>query len=248
MPQPNKRLTAERLHKLSELGFCWSAKEAHNTGSTGSLVSFLAPPTTTPTLMPTSASTAIMVPQTITLLPKNSVAVRASPLTHRFASDVSVGYTSVSKSNSEEQWEDYYEKLKHFKATYGHVIVPRKYDADPKLASWVENQRALWNRDFNQSKDRNNTVTSPVHTNADHYLSPNKGQLHTARHLTQERKEKLDALGFVWSLRSKRIDDHWDEMFKQLLDYKNQHGDCRVPSRYEPNLKLGKVSSDFSTS
>jgi hypothetical protein len=34
--------------------------------------------------------------------------------------------------------------------------------------------------------------------------------------LTKERKEKLDALGFVWSLRNKRIDDHWDEMFRQV--------------------------------
>ena len=34
--------------------------------------------------------------------------------------------------------------------------------------------------------------------------------------LTQERKDKLDALNFVWSLRTKRIDDHWDEMFKQV--------------------------------
>jgi hypothetical protein len=32
------------------------------------------------------------------------------------------------------------------------------------------------------------------------------------RRLTQERKDKLDALGFIWSLRNKRIDDHWDEV------------------------------------
>jgi hypothetical protein len=34
------------------------------------------------------------------------------------------------------------------------------------------------------------------------------------RRLTRERKERLDALGFIWSLRNKRIDDHWDEMFR----------------------------------
>ena len=61
-----------------------------------------------------------------------------------------------------------------------------------------------------------------------------------AKRLTPERKLKLDNLGFVWSLRSKRIEDHWDEMFKQLLAYNEQHGDCLVPSRYEDNLKLGK--------
>ena len=34
--------------------------------------------------------------------------------------------------------------------------------------------------------------------------------------LSQERKEKLEALGFVWSLRSKRIEDHWDLMFRSV--------------------------------
>lgn len=40
------------------------------------------------------------------------------------------------------------------------------------------------------------------------------------KRLTKERKEKLDAIGFVWSLRSKRIDDHWDEMFRQVSAWK----------------------------
>lgn len=60
------------------------------------------------------------------------------------------------------------------------------------------------------------------------------------KRLTKERKEKLDALGFVWSLRSKRVDDHWDTMFQKLVEYKEQHGDCLVPSRYEVEPKLGK--------
>jgi hypothetical protein len=36
------------------------------------------------------------------------------------------------------------------------------------------------------------------------------------KRLSVEKKQKLDELGFVWSLRSKRIDDHWDEMFGQV--------------------------------
>ena len=35
--------------------------------------------------------------------------------------------------------------------------------------------------------------------------------LQQVKRLSQERKEKLDAVGFVWSLRSKRVDDHWDQ-------------------------------------
>lgn len=36
------------------------------------------------------------------------------------------------------------------------------------------------------------------------------------KRLSIERKEKLDKLGFVWSLRTKRIEDHWDDMFRQV--------------------------------
>jgi hypothetical protein len=66
------------------------------------------------------------------------------------------------------------------------------------------------------------------------------GMLTNGKRLSQERKEKLDALGFIWSLRIKRVDDHWDDMYQQLLEYKEKHGDCLVPSRYELNFKLGK--------
>jgi hypothetical protein len=34
-----------------------------------------------------------------------------------------------------------------------------------------------------------------------------------ALHLSVERKERLNALGFVWDLREKRINDYWDYMF-----------------------------------
>jgi Helicase associated domain len=58
--------------------------------------------------------------------------------------------------------------------------------------------------------------------------------------LTSERKEKLDNLGFVWCVRMKQFDDHWDEMFRQLIQYREKHGDCLVPSRCEENVRLGK--------
>lgn len=32
----------------------------------------------------------------------------------------------------------------------------------------------------------------------------------------------------------------WDEMFKQLKEYKEQNGHCRVPQRYKANPQLGR--------
>lgn len=124
---------------------------------------------------------------------------------------------------NEAQWEEMYQRLVQYKQQYGDCLVPRKFEGDPKLATWVETQRVLWNKEVK---------TAVADAEAE------DAQL---KRLTPSRKERLDALGFVWSLRNKRIEDHWDEMFRQLLDYKKVHGDCLVPSRFESNLRLGKV-------
>ena len=150
---------------------------------------------------------------------------------------------------NEAQWEDMYQRLVQFQHQHGHTLVPRKFEADPKLATWVETQRVLWNRDYRNMNQNLSTgtkvnVASTSETTVDTFKSDSfvaAADEDSKKRLTPERKHKLDQLGFVWSLRNKRIEDHWDEMFQQLLEYKNLHGDCLVPSRFEPNLKLGKV-------
>jgi len=124
---------------------------------------------------------------------------------------------------NEAQWEEMYQRLLQYKEQFGDCLVPRKFEGDPKLATWVETQRVLWNKEAK-------SAASGTAETEDAKL----------KRLTPLRKQRLDALGFVWSLRNKRIEDHWDEMFRQLLDYKKVHGDCLVPSRFESNLKLGK--------
>jgi hypothetical protein len=169
-----------------------------------------------------------------------------------------------------------------------NCLVPRKYEADQKLATWVETQRVLWNRDYRdmslpepasvppaasldgktpddewaEEMSKHSTggataedaeelaaamgddammddaqsaaVAAAVEAAAaeavDRHLEDAlkmdgvDGQLDDSLKLTNlgpkrlslERKEKLDVLGFVWSLRNKRIEDHWDEMFRQV--------------------------------
>lgn len=125
---------------------------------------------------------------------------------------------------NEVQWEEMYQRLVQYKQENGDCLVPRKFEGDPKLATWVETQRVLWNKEVK-------IAASGTAEQEDIKV----------KRLTPLRKQRLDSLGFVWSLRNKRIEDHWDEMFRQLLDYKKVHGDCLVPSRFESNLKLGKV-------
>lgn len=180
----------------------------------------------------------------------------------------------------------------HCPANYADImpkdcLVPRKYEEDPRLSTWVETQRALWNRDYRDDKDPAASPEQPPHPGED--MSPiqhttdlagtktpeewadeltkagggtgmddsgdfaseieqsegmtdeeaqqavaaaaveaaaeamdlpldeaEKLILDYPKRLSKERKEKLDALGMVWSLRSKRIEDHWDEMFGQV--------------------------------
>jgi len=166
--------------------------------------------------------------------------------------------------------------------------VPKKYQDDPKLGSWVETQRNLYNREYKQVKPKAdsgasssedlppppaaaampsaeakspeewademekatgaamdvdggveaaamevvNEVTAapddgggkPAAVTAEEAVVQEEAAAGPTKRLTRERKDLLDALGFVWSLRSKRTDDHWDEMYRQLVDYKDKHG------------------------
>jgi hypothetical protein len=200
---------------------------------------------------------------------------------------------------------DMYQRLVRYKEEQGHCLVPRKYVKDPKLSTWVETQRMLWNRDYrnvapivavktaavktvarsgslsgydywtsnsdcpsydcglNTTTQTAECATLPLEphpfriendTPSDTTLTPNQVaaamvSINNGKRLTIEQKRKLDGLGFVWSLRAKKIEDQWDEMFKQLVMYKEEYGDCLVPCRFERNMKLGKwVSCSAVTS
>lgn len=44
------------------------------------------------------------------------------------------------------EWEEKFDRLSAYHATYGHCLVPQKYDKDPGLGNWVMNQRLKRNR------------------------------------------------------------------------------------------------------
>lgn len=276
---PNNRLNADRLQKLESAGFAWSAKNIRKPK-----------------------------PPVVSMTP-----MKKKPVTDH------VSRAQARQRIHDQTWTEMYERLAAYKAKYGDCLVPKKYEEDPKLASWIENQRVLYNRDYKSHEPRSSLFKQDSSYSGIAYPSPSEGKtpeewglemdkgtpateedaaevaatmaeatmevvndvvapiddatmdemgavdeptsdtdvamdspngdgtepmsenmLQQVRRLSQERKEKLDALGFVWSLRSKRVDDHWDLMFNQLKEYKIKHGDCLVPSRYEENFKLGK--------
>jgi hypothetical protein len=58
-------------------------------------------------------------------------------------------------------------------------------------------------------------------------------------HLSQDRIDQLESIGFVWRLEGEdlsqllRDDKTWESAFQRLVMYKDQHGDVNVPNRYK---------------
>jgi hypothetical protein len=75
------------------------------------------------------------------------------------------------------------------------------------------------------TEDESNVVSQAVDSDT---LKPTVGRL------TNARVRKLEALGFVWSVR-----DDWQQHYEELVKFKNENGHTNVPARYEENRKLG---------
>lgn len=97
-------------------------------------------------------------------------------------------------------WSERFAELLQFKEVHGHCLVPHIYPLNPLLSQWVKRQR---------------------------YQFKLKG---IGRHstLTDDRHQKLEAVGFVWHCHHAS----WYEKLDALREYKAQNGDCRVPARY----------------
>ena len=97
--------------------------------------------------------------------------------------------------------------------------VPARYAKNRRLGIWVSAQR--------QQKKIIDTIDES---------KPGR-----SAPLTPERVNLLNELGFTWTIRSRdSLGESWNQRLEELKAYKNQHGDCLVPSRYPPNPELGE--------
>ncbi len=70
-----------------------------------------------------------------------------------------------------DKWENMFQRLLEFKHENGHAVVPHKYEKDRALALWVSTQRREYNK---------------------------KSWYGANRTMREDRRERLDAIGFVW--------------------------------------------------
>ena len=54
--------------------------------------------------------------------------------------------------------------------------------------------------------------------------------------MTEERIERLEDIDFEWDVRR----DVWDRRLDELREYRDKHGDFKVPQDYEPSPSLAK--------
>jgi superfamily II DNA or RNA helicase len=60
-------------------------------------------------------------------------------------------------------------------------------------------------------------------------------QARTKGELSEERTERLNAVGFSWA----PLSETWETMFNALLEYRQRYGDCDVPAKWPENEDLG---------
>jgi hypothetical protein len=93
---------------------------------------------------------------------------------------------------------------------------------------------AKWNMRYNELaefKHEFGHLTVSRITHPDPELSNwayHQSDLFKAGKLSHDKVAKLNELGFIW-------DQKWNQRYSQLLQFKQEHGHCNVPSKYEPN-------------
>jgi hypothetical protein len=73
------------------------------------------------------------------------------------------------------------------------------------------------------------------HTELDEWV---RLQLHSKGKLSSYKKEKLNAIHFLWDRSGHYWSERWERMFEALVVFKNKHGHCDVPQKYPANQSL----------
>jgi Helicase associated domain len=122
----------------------------------------------------------------------------------------------VAELLQDARWKRRFEELKEYKAIHGHCNVPQSTD----LGKWVKMQR-----ENKHEADLKMQGSTPARKKPKPCLS-------------QSRIEKLELIGFQWRVAKPAVG--WENRYEQLVQYRNQHGDCNVPQSYPPDKPFGR--------
>ena len=160
--------------------------------------------------------------------------------------------------------DEHFGELKKFREENGHCRVPlrsalgffvadmRKEQKAGKLsAEWVQKLNEIgfaWNaleeeweeriaqlEDFRKAHSHCNVSSKwPANPALARWVNSLRNKCRRGA-ISPERVKQLTEKGFSWD----RPTEVWEESFRALLAYREAHGDCNVPLRWDPNKKLG---------
>ena len=177
----------------------------------------------------------------------------------------------------EQEWLDRFEELTNYQVENGDCNVP---ESQGPLGLWVQNRRQefkegklageriarlksigfVWDLKEQGWTERFGELTNYKVENGDCNVPTKQGPLgewvsrqrqsYKKGILAQERIDLLESIDFTWEA----IDEAWMARFDELVDFKNDNGDCNVPSSQGPlgrwvseqrsNYKKGKLSQE----
>lgn len=127
----------------------------------------------------------------------------------------SIGFEWKVRNNKITSWDQKFELLRTFQQEHGHCRVPNRHSLAGyhSFGQWVNKQRRC-KKKFEKG-------------------------LGSCGGVTQERIEKLNSVGFEWTIRD-NDSSPWNQQFELLRAFQQEHGHCRVPRVYAVDPKLGR--------
>lgn len=109
----------------------------------------------------------------------------------------------------------------------------------------------VWNLQFSNLvafKEKHGHCVVPQRRGEDKALGPwvaKQRGLYTKHTMRDDRRERLDEIGFVWKLEKSttmrpEYDKKWYLQYQKLIDFKRKNGHCLVTINYEQDKTLGK--------
>jgi hypothetical protein len=137
---------------------------------------------------------------------------KASMTDARIAELENLGFAWKIRETDQVPWEHRVREMKQYKEKHGDCSVPYHYGENKALGKWVSRQREFYK--FKLAGLRSS--------------------------LTNGRVKELEDIGFAWKVRDRTDYVPWEQRIQELKEYKEKHGDCKIPKAFPQNKKLGK--------
>eukprot|EP00934_Nitzschia_sp_Nitz4_P001452 Nitzschia sp. Nitz4//scaffold30_size153850//140426//142228//NITZ4_002800-RA/size153850-augustus-gene-0.77-mRNA-1//-1//CDS//3329547330//1452//frame0 len=125
--------------------------------------------------------------------------------------DASSEPTAKRSTPTRVSWTERLLQLQEYKQEHGHLLIPIRYKKNPSLGKFVHNTREQYKLYHKQTPVGYKKKCS----------------------LTAERIAQLEEIGFRWTTeRTRQQNEEWMARYRQLQDFKKEHGHCLVPHGY----------------